>query len=916
MNRLLVAACFALLAVSMSACGGNPEPQDNGGPDTAVDAATPDVIVDDVTPDTVAPDARDTGIDTDMPHDVAMPDADDASDAGDVEPADTTVDGGDEQPFDACTGPDCWPPCDDDGISCTDQVRNDDGVCEIVIATGFCLIDGVCYFNLEPDPENGCLFCDPAVTLTGFSPHAGLPCDDGNLCTAGDYCDSDGVCTGGAGFGCDDDNICTIDQCDELVGCINTPRAAQCDDGDACTYQDQCNTATGVCRGVVRTCNDGKACTRDYCDPFEGCVFEPQNKSCDDGDGCTVGDWCSDDGECVGQPRDCDDHKLCTDDSCIGGTCFNDWHYHGCDDGDACTDNDYCNPAHVCAGTPKTSCDDFNPCTDDYCDPAVGCVNAPNTNSCEPLSACEVDGVCTGGVCVGKARNCEDGNLCTIDSCDTITGCRHVPTSGACNDYNACTINENCSTGQCLPPAGPSGVTNCNDLNDCTADNCDIGIGCVHTPQPGECEDADPCSLTGTGYCQAGECISNLRDCDDNQPCTLDTCDGGGNCIHPPATGACNDGNMCTSGETCTGGECTNGSVVDCDDDNVCTLDDCNDEWGCAYTPTPGNCTDNDVCTINDQCGGGRCVGTVRACEDYNYCTDNHCDAKSGCFYSPNSLTCNDYNVCTYDDVCGASACHGVSMFENPAGKAATLTYGLNGNKGQGVDVDDDPATCSPKGKCVEGIDNAFSKLEFMFNPEMLKAVTDGSLSMLLEFENLRTDGTPFTMNLFWGLRIDPVTCDPATSGCNYGVYQGSLKNGCEPVDIFANAVISGTKLTAGGAEYTMPIRMVFGDNRVPVDLHRAKIKASVSIQAGKVTGGAGALGGAIVMDELVAAIQSIPEAGFPPPYVKSLVLAYVTNPTLLKPDIDLDGDGTDESVSVGLPFSLVTGNLIEPVSE
>ena len=914
MNRFFLLAGIAILVAGVSACGDTPVSQDNGGDDTEGDVAVVDTIVNDVVDD-VGFDARDVGNDGHQPGDDGDGDAD-AADSGDAEPGDEGPDSGDTVHVDSCTGPECYPPCDDDGLMCTDEVRNLDGVCEIVVVEGFCLIGEVCFFNLEPDPENGCMFCDPAVNQIGFSPHEGLPCDDGNPCSAGDFCDADGQCAGGAGFGCNDDNECTIDRCDELVGCTNTPRAAECDDGNECTYQDQCNTQTGVCRGVNRTCNDGNPCTADSCNPFEGCVFEPQDKACNDFEGCTVNDWCDPEGNCVGTPMDCIDDNPCTDDSCISGICFNDWHYHGCDDGDACTDNDFCNPSHVCAGTPKTSCDDFNPCTDDYCDPEIGCVNAPNTAECEPLSACEVDGVCSEGVCIGQPRDCEDGNLCTIDSCDKITGCRHVPTSGACNDYNACTINENCSTGECIPPAGPSGVRNCDDFNECTTDNCDIGIGCIYTPQPGECQDPNPCSLTGMGYCQAGECISNLRDCDDNQPCTLDTCDGAGNCIHPPTSGACDDKDACTSGETCSGGECFGGSEVECDDDNVCTLDDCNNEWGCVYTPTGGNCSDVNVCTINDLCSAGSCVGTPRVCEDYNYCTDNHCDKSSGCFFSPNSLPCDDYNVCTYDDICGASACHGVSMFENPAGKAATLTFGKNGKRGQAVDVDDDVTTCAPKGWCEEGRDNAFSKLEWLFNPEMLDSVTDGTLSLLLEFEELRTDGNPFTMNLFWGLRIDPVTCDPTTDGCNYGVYESSLTNGCDPVDGFANATISGTKLTAGGAGYVVPIRIVFGEYRVPVDLHRAEINASVSIVGGKVTGGAGALGGAMIMADLVAAIQSIPESGFPPPYVKSLVLAYVNNPSFLKPDIDLDGDGTDEAISVGLPFSLVTGNLIGPVEE
>ncbi len=915
MNRFVLMSGLAIVVAFAFACSGENITGDEGGPDVADDVQDLDIVKSDID-DTASIDSTDLGRDTAIPdtsEDVSDIHGDDVKDLDIVDAAEDVQDVDDP---DVCVGPECYPTCPDDGIPCTDEVRNNQGECETVVRDGYCLIAGTCFFNFEPSPDNSCLFCDPTVSQEAFSPHAGLPCDDNDPCTAGDSCDELGQCAAGAGFGCNDDNICTIDTCDSRLGCVNTPRASVCDDGNECTYQDQCNVQTGVCMGTARKCNDGNPCTRDYCDQYEGCVYEPQDIACDDFEGCTVNDHCDAEGNCVGQPKNCDDGHECTDDSCANGVCLNDYHYHGCDDGNACTDNDFCNASHVCSGTPKTSCDDFNSCTDDYCDEALGCVHTPNSAPCEPLSACEINGVCSNGVCVGQVRDCEDGNLCTLDSCDQVTGCKHVPTSGICDDHNACTINENCSTGQCLPPSGPSGVRSCDDMNECTVDNCDVQIGCIQTPQPGECQDPNPCSLTGTGFCQAGECISNLRDCDDNQPCTLDTCDGSGNCIHPPAVGQCDDKNACTQSETCISGECTNGSTVDCDDTNVCTLDECNDAWGCVYTPVAGNCNDVDVCTINDHCAGGECVGTARACEDYNYCTDNGCNSSSGCFFTPNSLPCDDFNVCTFDDICGAGACHGVSVFENPSSKAATFTYGVNGNRGQGVDVDDDQTTCSPKGRCVEGIDNAFSKLEWLFNYEMLKAVTDGSLSLLLEHDGLVTNGAQYNLNLYWGLRIDPVTCDPTTSGCNYGVYRSSLKNGCDPVNTFTNAAINGTRFTAGGAEYTMPMRFVFGSYHVPINLYRAKIKGSVSIQGGVVTGGAGALGGAFKMSELRAAIESIPESEFPPPYVKSIVLAYIDSENFLKPDIDLDGDGVDESVSVGMAYSLVTGNLIEPIDE
>jgi Dictyostelium (slime mold) repeat len=70
--------------------------------------------------------------------------------------------------------------------------------------------------------------------------HNGIPCDDGDPCTARDTC-FQSVCEG-VTLSCDDGNACTTDSCAEGVGCTSTPIA--CDDGDSCTI-DSCDPARG-----------------------------------------------------------------------------------------------------------------------------------------------------------------------------------------------------------------------------------------------------------------------------------------------------------------------------------------------------------------------------------------------------------------------------------------------------------------------------------------------------------------------------------------------------------------------------------------------------------------------------------------------------------------------------------------------
>ena len=128
----------------------------------------------------------------------------------------------------------------------------------------------------------------------------------------------------------------------------------------------------------------------------------------------------------------------------------------------------------------------------------------------------------------------------------------------------------------------------------------------------------------GDGGCAAG--------CDDGIPCTLDSCDPAtGACTHEQVDDACVDGNPCNGAETCdpTLG-CVDGTPLDCDDSNDCTVDDCDPTLatGCRHESPDADgdtwfdadcagddCDDSDpdvhpgateVCNgLDDDCAGG-----------------------------------------------------------------------------------------------------------------------------------------------------------------------------------------------------------------------------------------------------------------------------------------------------------------------
>jgi len=111
----------------------------------------------------------------------------------------------------------------------------------------------------------------------------------------------------------------------------------------------------------------------------------------------------------------------------------------------------------------------------------------------------------------------------------------------------------------------PSGTLDCDDDNDCTLDSCDPEAGCVHDNKVGPCDDGNPCTagdICVNGVCVGGEfvpgCCNSDEDCDDGWPCTIGVCEDSG-CTAIPAD--CDDGNECTS-DACYDGACHNAPLV------------------------------------------------------------------------------------------------------------------------------------------------------------------------------------------------------------------------------------------------------------------------------------------------------------------------------------------------------------------
>ena len=532
-------------------------------------------------------------------------------------------------------------PCDD-ANPCTPDDACHKGACKAVTNLCACTATDDCKGKDDGDLCNGTLYCDKAKLpyVCAVNPATVVSCPSGgdsacshNLCQK-----ANGQCAMIAlpdGSACDADGTpCTTGDACKAGGCKAGPNVCVCqtdadcagqEDGNPCNGSLYCDKLAGSCKvnpNTVVACSPvaDTFCIANLCNPQTGkCQMTQRNQgqACDaDGNPCTEADAC-DAGMCVVGANIC--------------SCTADAQCAPFEDGNPCNGSLYCNKAKVpfqCAVNPATvvKCDSGNPpaCHLYACDPKVGkCGNLPlvNQSPCEDGSLCTFGDTCLGGQCIPGSDLCgcyadadcannEDGNLCngtlycdktqlpfqckvkpatlvvckldndtacTKAQCDPKTGvCKQaaIPPGAPCNDGNACTGGDACLDGGC---AGKK--VSCDDQNPCTFDSCDVVDGCIHE-------------------------LNAAAACDDDNACTADSC-GAGGCSHAAKGGsACDDHNPCTGGDACAQALCQGMTATGCDDSNPCTDDACaGDGKTCLHTANAAPCSLDRLCH-QGQCGG------------------------------------------------------------------------------------------------------------------------------------------------------------------------------------------------------------------------------------------------------------------------------------------------------------------------
>jgi len=477
---------------------------------------------------------------------------------------------------------------------------------------------------------------------------------------------------------CDDGNVCTDDACDPTTyACITSFNTDPCDDGNAQTTNDVC--AGGVCVGSIasddgsnwacmdtRQVNEGKRCPNDFWESYQwNTKSEGTSAKCKNIPGCAWKESGSDWGY----------NKACNAWSCEIREAPQLKTYVCCQPNPSSSSFSIISPPNKAEWREGTECSigwenngkrSQSECKGSSSDGrncaklSSGCVYQSNTQIC----TCPADG---SAECKGESKSTSPSDVkelnqgCCAGLNETSANC--AP-GGVCTSVKYCVY---CGDGVCKSPEGEY--------------NC-----------PKDCATAGVESDCGNGVCESDEtketCLKDcecddVSDCKEGNLCTIDTC-ASNKCVYTPndrrtfnandmslfIAPSCTDNNLCTVNDACSDGTCV-GTLKTCDDSDSCTDDSCATDTGLCHNVfnnarcdcyVDTDCDDGDLCT-GDTCVDNKCVATITqdsVCVDGNDCTnDDKCLANGTCVGTP--MLVDDFIECTIDGCVNGEASHDAS---------------------------------------------------------------------------------------------------------------------------------------------------------------------------------------------------------------------------------------------------------------
>ena len=493
---------------------------------------------------------------------------------------------------------------------------------------------------------------------------------------------------------------------------------------------------------------------------------------------------------------------------------------------------------------------------------------------------CDSGYFCEAGICAEVPDPCDElceGKQCGIaDTCDCGT-CPPGKTceEGACKAPDVkceppCEDGYFCTDGTCHPTAALCTAAckdhDCGAVGDCDCGTCPEGWQCV------------------SGSCQAPEAVCD-PECSDGYFCDDGLC--------TPIGG--------TYDELCLGKDC--GMVGNCDCDACPQGSLCNAVlYACECVP---------VCVSSNgvpyECGGDGCWGDCGMCPAGLQCIDhecvcpqNPCQGKQcgsdGC--GGTCGQCDPGTICTAQKQCVEECLFSGLQFPSPGQKVISLGLGKGGQPGEALDVDGNPATCSPPDNCQSGLDNQLSGLaaqmeQFIdLDEEFAALLEQGDIMIVFDMVDFNSDGSQFTLNIYDALLLDE-DCPHMESSCEYLVKPESFEPAtCKPATSFDNAKVTGANLTAGGpgfqtqSPFPIPMFLLLPATKVPA--YMVQMAAVVSGQGENMEIVDGLFCGAFRKTDMMAAIDMLtPEDPDGLPISKEMLKNLVN--MFLVPDMNTD---------------------------
>gem|GEM_PF-479599 len=661
---------------------------------------------------------------------------------------------------DPCPGQYCRE-YDDTCLDCLNNTHCDDGAyCN---GDEWCDTNGLCQPGVDPCPGQYCRESDDLCVECLTNGH----CDDGTFCNGAEICDTNGFCQPGI-EPCVDQAHCDEDA-DICLECLDN---SECDDGLFCNGAETCGT-NGFCEPgedpcpgqlcresddtcvdclTAEDCDDANVCTDNTCvDGF--CEFPNNTAPCDDGLFCTATDVCGG-GVCVGSGDPCEPGEICNEanDTCNAGRVY-DFSVNGGLDRfafgtytnswvedlegirrqcpEVCTPvTDITPDAYDRLAFSDATGGDTDPNRYINPDPAsqqdestlVVEFNIPNN----PADVLQIDVLWEGygdndhhielyiwdyvqgnwgnGAGLYGANTFMDDGSGSADfilsgSVTANIGNYISPTGEITlliydDQRSEESFHDYVSIAVTVPVPECYFDTDCNDDNPCTDDTC-VDESCVFTPnEANSCEDGLFCNGVETcdsnGICQPGTPV----DCGDTVTCTVDSCDEINDvCVNAASNGLCDNGDACDGVEVCDPLlDCQAGTPPDCNDGINCTIDTCDPATGCVNAASNGLCDNGDFCDGVETCDPVLdCqAGTAVDCEDGVGCTLDMCDeVNDTCFSVPNNGLCDNGNFCDGIETCDP-------LLDCQAGTPPDCSDGIN------CTVD----TCDPATGCVNAASN------------------------------------------------------------------------------------------------------------------------------------------------------------------------------------------------------------------